>query len=156
MTKPPKTMEEIKIADALKFLRKRIVGFQASNNVFRVVDEEISKHDPDYQIPDGPMKRRRQIADRENLIKTLKAKLAQNDVDLKLAQEEITAIKAKLLKFEGMTFSENEALKIAVEALEYCANNVDPANDMATAQKFLAMRGICRINLAEIRKLRGD
>jgi len=51
---------------------------------------------------------------------------------------------------------DNEALKIAVEALEYCANNADPINDMATAQKFLAMRGICRINLAAIRKLRGE
>lgn len=51
---------------------------------------------------------------------------------------------------------DNEALKIAVEALEYCANNADPTNDMATAQKFLAMRGVCRINLAEIRKLTGE
>lgn len=36
-----------------------------------------------------------------------------------------------------------------VDALEYCAENADPDDEAALAQKFLCMRGACRIALAE-------
>lgn len=55
--------EKIRTAEALKFLRTRVVGFQASNNVFRVIDEEILKYDKDY-VPDTPRDRRKFVFDR--------------------------------------------------------------------------------------------
>ena len=65
----------------------------------------------------------------------------------KLAQEEIKALKAKLLKFEGMTFSENEALKIAVKVLRDICDYEDYEDNTFK---------IARSALAEIRKLRGE
>lgn len=55
-------------ANALKFLRERVVGYQASNNVFRVIEEEIRKYDPTYESFDSARLRRKQVADRNNIM----------------------------------------------------------------------------------------
>lgn len=80
--------------------------------------------------------------------------------------EEITQLKAKLLKFEGMTFSENEALKLALEALELvkiqttCAEYFDECGDSIDGQTCMeawdSLLLEIRKRLAEIRKLRGE
>lgn len=80
------------IAQALKRLRARVVGFQASNNVYRVIDEEIKKYDPTW-IGDQRRARKKQIADRNDLVQDLQAKCERLEKALICVSNDLDAIK---------------------------------------------------------------
>lgn len=68
--------ESTKTAEALKFLRSRVVGFLASNNVYRVIDGEILKYDSTYQADTRRM-RKKTVIDRNDRIQELEKELAE-------------------------------------------------------------------------------
>lgn len=64
------------IAEALKYLKQRILGFQASNNVYRIINEEILKYDPSYDDFGVTKLRRNLVIDKSAEIESLRKELA--------------------------------------------------------------------------------
>lgn len=59
--------------ETLLRVRERILGYLASNNVYRVIEEEILKLDPGHKLTYTTSRSRRSLAaDRNNLISTLR------------------------------------------------------------------------------------
>lgn len=94
--------------NALKFLRERVVGFQASRNVFRVIDEEIKKYDQSYEPQTGSQKRKQFVTDRNDLIQelrtendSLKDQLKAKDAQLDILNNAILGLIQKMRGDDG-------------------------------------------------------
>jgi hypothetical protein len=68
-------MSRVEIAQALKDLRKNILGLHASTSVYWMIDEAIRDHEPGYMPPDNAHQRRKKVVDRNLLIEQLKAEV---------------------------------------------------------------------------------
>lgn len=77
-----------KEALALKNLRNRIIGFQASVNVYRVIDDEIRRYDPHWQ-GDFSWQRKKTVVDRNEKIQRLERALERSREALKQYSHEL-------------------------------------------------------------------
>lgn len=62
-------------AETLKRLRARVVGYSASRNVFRVIDDEIQKADPSYKPNYSARARSKVVIERNELVEKLRVDL---------------------------------------------------------------------------------
>ena len=62
--------------ETLKRLRARVVGYSASRNVFRVIDDEIQKADPNYKPNYSARARKAVVVERNELVQKLRTDLA--------------------------------------------------------------------------------